>query len=63
MLYKDTDKIMNKNPMDKTEDMIIRLVRGFENMLPVFWLLFNENIDDISVYICVCVVWFCCILI
>jgi len=43
--------------MDKTEDMIIRLVRGFENMLPVFWLLFNENIDDISVYICVCVVF------
>jgi len=57
VLYKDTDKIMNKNPMDKTEDMIIRLVRGFENMLPVFWLLFNENIDDISVCICVCVLF------
>lgn len=47
VLYRDTDSIINKKPIDSTEDMIIRFVRGFENRL--FWLcvLFNPNIDDI----------------
>lgn len=36
VLYKDTDKIMKRNPIDRMEDMIIRLVKGFENMLFVF---------------------------
>ena len=36
VLYKDTAKIMKRKPIDRMEDIIIRFVNGFENMLFVF---------------------------